>query len=70
MFLNVLKKTKEVPQLADLAYTHTLVIKSTCEYKVGTMWPMDLVFMSTFDDQSTSIGCVGKLVLVYSDITS
>ncbi len=60
----------EVPKLADLTYAHTLVIKSTYEYKVhgpygswkvGTMWPMDLVFMSTFDNQSMSIGCVGKL---------
>ncbi len=25
------------------------------------LWPMDLVFMSTFDNQSTSIGCVSKL---------
>ncbi len=24
-------------------------------------WPMDLVFMSTFNEQSISIGCVGKL---------
>ncbi len=28
---------------------------------VGTICPMDLVFMSTFNDQSMSIGCVGKL---------
>ncbi len=25
-------------------------------WKVGTIWPMDFVFMSTFDDQSMSIG--------------
>ncbi len=66
------EKTREVPQLADATYAHTLVIKSTHEYKkgapgpystwkVGTIWPMDLVFMSTFDNQSMSIGCVGKL---------
>ncbi len=30
-------------------------------WKVRTIWPMDLVFMSTFDNQSISIGCVGKL---------
>ncbi len=28
------EKTKEVPQLADTTYAHTLVIKSTHEYKV------------------------------------
>ncbi len=27
-------KTKEVPQLDDLTYAHTLVIKSTHDYKV------------------------------------
>ncbi len=32
-----------------------------CTGKVGTIWPMDLVFMSTFDNQSMSIGCDGKL---------
>ncbi len=30
-------------------------------FQVGTIWPMDLVFMSTFDNQSMNIGCVGKL---------
>ncbi len=49
------QKTREVCQLADSTYAHTLVIKSTHE------WPMDLVFMSTYDNQSMSIGCVGKL---------
>ncbi len=24
-------------------------------------WPMDLLFMSTFNDQSMNIGCIGKL---------
>ena len=57
-------KTKEMPQLADApyaAYAHTLVIKSTLEYKVH--WPhgSKLVFMSTFNDQSMSIGCINKL---------
>ena len=33
------EKTREVPQLADATYANTLVIE----------WPMDLVFMSTFD---------------------
>ncbi len=28
------EKTKEVPQLADATYAHTLVIKSTHEYKI------------------------------------
>ena len=28
------EKAKEVPQLADASYVHTLVIKSTHEYKV------------------------------------
>ena len=28
------EKTKEVPQLGDTTYAHTLVIKSTHEYKV------------------------------------
>ncbi len=35
-----------------------------CTWKVGTIWPMDLVFMSTFNDQSMSVGCVGKLGLL------
>ncbi len=30
----MLEKTREVPQLADTTYAHTLVIKSTHEYKV------------------------------------
>ncbi len=30
-------------------------------WKVVTIWPMDLAFMSTFDNQSMSIRCVGKL---------
>ncbi len=33
-----------VPKLADLTYAHTLVIKSI--HEVGTIWPMDLVFMT------------------------
>ncbi len=64
------EKTREVPQFADATYAHTLVIESTHEYKVHgpdgsnfpwTIYPMDLVFISTFNDQSMSIGCVGKL---------
>ncbi len=39
----MLEKTREVPQLVDATYAHTLVIEST------------------FDNQSMSIGCVGKL---------
>ncbi len=30
-------------------------------WKVGTIWAIDLEFMSTFDNKSMSIGCVGKL---------
>ncbi len=44
------EKPKEVPQLADTTYAHM----------VGTIWPMYIVFMSTFNDQSIRIGCVGK----------
>ena len=59
------EKTREVPQLANPTYANTLVIESTHEYKVhgpyGSKWHMDLVFMSTFDNQSMSIGLVGKL---------
>ncbi len=47
------EKTREVPQLADTTYAHTLVIESTYEYKVHGPY--------TFDKQSMSIGCVGKL---------
>ena len=62
------ERTRLVPQLADLTSTHTLVIESTHEYKlygpygwkVGTIGPIDLEFMSTFNDQSMSIGCIGK----------
>ncbi len=51
-------------------YTQSLYGQAVYEYKllwlfgtwkVATIWPMDLVFMSTFNDQSMSIGCVGKL---------
>ena len=50
------EKTREVPQLADTTYAHTLVIKSTHEYKVlgpygsnfpGTMAPIALLPDST-----------------------
>ncbi len=54
------EKTRLVPQFADAAYAHTLVIESTHKYKVhgpvGTIRPMDIVLMSTFNDQSMSIG--------------
>ncbi len=49
------ERITKVPKLADLTYAHTLVIKSTHEYKVHGP------FISTFDNQSISIGCVGKL---------
>ncbi len=59
------EKTWEVPQLAGATYALTLVIESTHEYKVHgpyrTIWSIDHVIMSTFNDQSMSIGCVGKL---------
>ncbi len=43
-------------------YTQSLCGETVYKYKLlGTIWPMDLVFMSTFNDQSMSIGCVGKL---------
>ncbi len=29
-------------------------------WKVGTIWPMDLVFTSTFNDQSMNIGYISK----------
>ncbi len=45
------------PQLADTCYAHTLVIKSSHEWKVGIIWPMDLALMSTFDNQRMSEGC-------------
>ncbi len=50
------EKTREVEKFRDTMYTQSL-----CGETIGTIWPMDLVFMSTFDNQSMSIGCVGKL---------
>ncbi len=35
IFISISDKIKEVPQLADLTYAHTLVIKSTHEYYIG-----------------------------------
>ncbi len=41
----MLEKTKEVPQLADATYAHTLVIESAHEYKVhGPYGSTSLVF--------------------------
>ena len=67
------EKTREMPQLADATYAHTLVIESTGEckvhwpiwfpygtWKVGTIWSMDLVFVNAFNDQSMSIVFFGK----------
>ncbi len=45
------EKTKEVPLLADTTYAHTLVIKSTNEYKVHRPYGSDFPWK----------GCVGKL---------
>ncbi len=42
-------------------YTQSLCGETIYKYKLLGLWPMDLVFMSTFDNQSMSIGCVGKL---------
>ncbi len=56
------ERTKELGKLAYTMYAHSLSIESMYEYKVhgtwqvGTIWPMDLVLMSTFNDQSMSIG--------------
>ena len=57
------EKTKEVKKFQDTMYTQSLHGETIYEYKflVRTIWPMDLVFMSTFDNKSMSIGCVGKL---------
>ncbi len=62
------EKTREVPQLAYATYAHTLVIESTHKFhfiyglfKEILHSVMDRVFMSTFHDQSMSIGCVDKL---------
>ena len=33
----------------------------TAKWQVGAIWPMDLVFMNTFTDQSMDIACVVKL---------
>ncbi len=55
-------KTKQVKIFQDTMYTlslHGETIYGT--WKDQTIWPMDLVFMSIFDNQSMSIGCVGKL---------
>ena len=49
------EKTREVKKFQDTMYTLSLCGETI--YK----WPMDLVFMSTFNEQSISIGCVGKL---------
>ena len=59
------EKTKEVKKFHDIMYTQSLHGETIYEYKLlglfGFKWPMDLVFMSTFDNQSMSIGCVSKL---------
>ncbi len=47
------EKTKEVPQLADATYAHTLVIKSTHEYKVHGPYG--------FTMQTLSIHCILKI---------
>ncbi len=55
------EKTREVKKFQDKMYTQSLHGETIYEYKLLGLWPMDLVFMSTFNDQSMSIGCVGKL---------
>ncbi len=54
-------KTKEVQKFQDTMYTLTLHGETICKCKLLGLWPMDLVFTSTFHNQSMSIGCVGKL---------
>ncbi len=60
-FLEVMpEKTKEVQKFADAMYTQSLPGETIYECKLlglfETIWPMDLVFMSTFNNQSMSIG--------------
>ena len=66
------EKTKEVPQHADATYAHTLVIKSTHEYKVH--WPhgSNFPFIDSSTMQTLSIRCILNFFtsLVFSDITS
>ncbi len=54
------KRTKEVPKLGDATYVHTLVIES-----MGTMGPMDLVFIHTFCRQTMKIHCIGKFTKLF-----
>ncbi len=49
------EKTREVSQLADATYAHTVETTGFTDHR------MTSVFMSTFDNQSMSIGCVSKL---------
>ena len=54
------EKTRLTPQLADATYAHTLVIKSTHEYKVHG--PLKLsVAPPLYPWVAATIGCVGKL---------
>ncbi len=55
------EKTREVKNFQDTMYTQRLYGETIYEYKLLGLWPMALVFMSTFDNQSMSIGCVGQL---------
>ncbi len=48
------EKTREVPQLADATYAHTLVIQGTHEYKVHGP------FIDSFTIQTLSIHCILK----------
>ncbi len=45
------EKTREVKKIQDTMYTQSLCGETIYKF----------VFMSTFDNQSMSIGCVGKL---------
>ena len=59
------EKIREVKKIQDTMYSQSLPGETIYEYKLlglfGTIWPMDFAFVSTFDDQSMSIGYVGKL---------
>ena len=61
---------KEVKKIQDTIYTQSLHGETIYEYNLLGLFgfkhmPMDLVFMSTFDSQSMSIGWVGKLELLF-----
>ncbi len=55
------EKTKEVSQLSDATYAHTLVIKSTHEYILNwPPWHLYLIFIDSFTIQTISLHCIFK----------